>query len=1564
MPIKTDVNVAPYYDDFRNDKNYYKVMFRPSVAVQARELNVLQSILQDQVEKFGDHIFKRGTIINGCNFFFHATFPYVKLRDLDIDLNVINVSSFKGYFVKNSANLIAKVVETTAGYESTDPDLNTIYVSYLNSGNTGVINAFSAGDTLVVYDGNNSVFSVKINNGSLNFQNTDSVVFLSAVEIQNTTGGVALSVPFQVNETVTQSTSGAQANIISIDSTSNSSALILKLKPLSNNVANGSNALAWTFQKGYTLTGGTSGATANVAGIIGADARATIQTDGSGVLTKVVMTGLGADYYIEPYVTIASSNNSGNTTAINNLSLTARNFLNQITVAPASFANPVNTAYAFSISDGVIYQKGFFTRVEEQLIVVEKYGSKPHEKVIGFDTIEEIVNSNSDSTLLDNSNGTLNKNAPGANRLKLTPVLTVLSKETASANDEFFNIVEFSNGKPFKQTRTSEYNELQNELAKRTYDESGDFVLDPFLVNTTSPADFVDEAENYETVIDPGKAYIKGFQIETYFNQEITTPKATSTKVVSDDSVDIDYGNYIEVKEFGGYMRFNVGALMSLRDTANTYLTSSAGAAITGPGAEIGTARVRSIVFIDGEPGTPSARYRLYIFDVKMNAGRNFRNVRAIFYDGTNKGVADIILTPDATTGENIAFLYDSTKSKLIFSTKVDAVKTLITNNTVGVNQGNVVFTYKTIANNLTANTLGNVAITVSSPEYFPYVGFLSDNEKEDIVIIPISNAQASVNAAGSIAATTGQSNLIGTATSFNTAFRAGDYIKIANSTALEVRRIVSITNATHLTVASNWSNSFASSNTILFYPQNVPISFASRSDRTAFVTANTTLTINLGNPINVATTMIVSYPLRRKTMANNVTKTAKRKIYVKLRANTNIANTIGPWCLGVPDAFRLRNVYVAEDVNVNVNSTKITNEFYIDHNQTEDYYGLAYLYKKPNSNYSLAANAVMLAEFDTFTTSAGGLVTIDSYPIDDTITLEDADLNPSDSTINIVELPEMIGYQDSYYDLRNYLDFRPISANTAAYATTSALANTNPVEPSDAARFNTTTEKYFPLPQSDVFYDVEYYLPRIDRVVVDMYRNFKIIRGTPGQYSSPPPATKDSITIDILKVPAYPSFPNVLSGEQVAYADRKIANEKFSNLRIDKYTIKPMKFGTDNIQTYQQPRRFTQGDVGSIERRVTALEYYASLSFIEDSVKDQPISSSSDPNLNRFKFGFFVDNFTTTNFSEFDSPEYNATIFEQELAPKKEQLNLPYRFYTEDETTAKLVSGDILSLPYEDYTISEQLNATVPVPVPTPNTQPTANDCVLYSSAKELRVRNLITNFYTSSNDALLIAEVTEIKDVANSAHTIEIFVDAHLQTDRFEIYQTTGNTGTSVVIGNKTILVSTPTPIATSEQMVNLTATERTNLTGNSVFTEGSANALERKGPWTTANRPNFSHSTRGLNTKYWVKNAGKISWTHDPTKGSIYKIVVIKGSPIHVYQVKYNSDYILCGNTTPTPPPPAPQTYVGTFIEIEPNTVKISGYSSGDYVIPKISERDDDNEDNKYSKTKKKNSSREER
>ena len=105
MPLQTNLNVSPYFDDFDENKNFYKIMFQPGVAVQARELNQLQTILQNQIERFGDNIFKKGTIVDGCNITFVPALNYVKLRDTEVDNPDVplNVQQFIGFTVRSES---------------------------------------------------------------------------------------------------------------------------------------------------------------------------------------------------------------------------------------------------------------------------------------------------------------------------------------------------------------------------------------------------------------------------------------------------------------------------------------------------------------------------------------------------------------------------------------------------------------------------------------------------------------------------------------------------------------------------------------------------------------------------------------------------------------------------------------------------------------------------------------------------------------------------------------------------------------------------------------------------------------------------------------------------------------------------------------------------------------------------------------------------------------------------------------------------------------------------------------------------------------------------------------------------------------------------------------------------------------------------------------------------------------------------------------------------------------------------------------------------------------------
>ena len=127
--LTTDLSYPPFYDDFDPAKKYYRVLFRPGLGVQARELTQLQTTLQNQIELFGEHIFQEGTVIRGCSFTFNDTYHFVKIRDNAVDGQPVNPAQLVNSYVKEpSSNLTAIVMNSSAGLESQNPDLNTLYM--------------------------------------------------------------------------------------------------------------------------------------------------------------------------------------------------------------------------------------------------------------------------------------------------------------------------------------------------------------------------------------------------------------------------------------------------------------------------------------------------------------------------------------------------------------------------------------------------------------------------------------------------------------------------------------------------------------------------------------------------------------------------------------------------------------------------------------------------------------------------------------------------------------------------------------------------------------------------------------------------------------------------------------------------------------------------------------------------------------------------------------------------------------------------------------------------------------------------------------------------------------------------------------------------------------------------------------------------------------------------------------------------------------------------------------------------------------------------------------------
>ena len=134
-------NVKPYWDDFDETKNYHRVLFKPGFAVQARELTQSQTILQNQITKFADHIFVQNSPVSGGKLTVNQKCYYLKLQDTYNDVN-IDVNEFDGLLVKDtSGTVLARVI---AVVDATGGDPPTLILSYLSGPK------FGDGDT--VYD--------------------------------------------------------------------------------------------------------------------------------------------------------------------------------------------------------------------------------------------------------------------------------------------------------------------------------------------------------------------------------------------------------------------------------------------------------------------------------------------------------------------------------------------------------------------------------------------------------------------------------------------------------------------------------------------------------------------------------------------------------------------------------------------------------------------------------------------------------------------------------------------------------------------------------------------------------------------------------------------------------------------------------------------------------------------------------------------------------------------------------------------------------------------------------------------------------------------------------------------------------------------------------------------------------------------------------------------------------------------------------------------------------------------------------------------------------------------
>ena len=139
-------------------------------------------------------------------------------------------------------------------------------------------------------------------------------------------------------------------------------------------------------------------------------------------------------------------------------------------------ANQIGSA--ITSNNGVYFIRGTFVQLGEQTVVLSDTDQQPSAR-IGVTLNEELVTPEVDESLTDNATGASNFAAKGAHRLKMSLTLKTLDL-TSTADNDFIEIGRVENGKLKTDARPTQYSVLGDTLARRTFDESGDYTVRPF----------------------------------------------------------------------------------------------------------------------------------------------------------------------------------------------------------------------------------------------------------------------------------------------------------------------------------------------------------------------------------------------------------------------------------------------------------------------------------------------------------------------------------------------------------------------------------------------------------------------------------------------------------------------------------------------------------------------------------------------------------------------------------------------------------------------------------------------------------------------------------------------------------------------------------------------------------------------------------------------------------------------------------------------------------------------------------------------------------------------------
>lgn len=410
---------------------------------------------------------------------------------------------------------------------------------------------------------------------------------------------------------------------------------------------------------GYRVVGDSSGVTGTV--MIAADADTTdpltffVKFEDSGDNNESIGFWDGETIYREDSPTIRA---------------TVQGILN---VSDPTYEN-TGKASITSIESGVYYVDGIFVNNDAQTIIVSKYDQRPTCKV-GLRIYESIITPEDDPSLTDNAQDTENYAAPGAHRLKIELKLEYIGEDD-DISDDFIILQYLRAGEVVKEIRTSEYSELEKTFARRTYDESGSYTVNPFKIAMREHLRVDDDPQFQEGIyyaseggdetkliaeMGKGKAYVQGYEILKIAKSNVELNKAREFGVANNSVTNFSMGNYIQVN--------NVHNIPRIDEFGEILFYNSTSTPGNFTGVNVGRAKVRAIKRFGTEA-------YLYLFDIQMETGYSFEDDVRWVYDTNGSGSNNFTCAPIVDLDGKVV-LEKTSQNKLLFNLPHSNIKTL-----------------------------------------------------------------------------------------------------------------------------------------------------------------------------------------------------------------------------------------------------------------------------------------------------------------------------------------------------------------------------------------------------------------------------------------------------------------------------------------------------------------------------------------------------------------------------------------------------------------------------------------------------------------------------------------------------------------------------------------------------------------------------------------------------------------------------------------------------------------------------------------------------------------------